>query len=87
MEPRPPSLGVRGPSLWTTRVVPLALLLFTTVLEVLEDLNKASKRNKRQLGWRGRSKLSLFMDNVIYIKIRWKLINEFGEVAGYNFSI
>ena len=49
--------------------------------------NKASKRNKRQLDCRGRSKLSLFTDNMIDIKIRWKLINEFGEVAGYNFSI
>ena len=43
-------------------------------------------RNKRQPDWRGRSKLSLFTDNMIQIKIQWNLTNEFGKVAGYNFS-
>ena len=56
--------------------------------------NQSRKRNKRNLDWKIRSKLSLFADDVILyienpkdsIRKLLELINEYNKVAGYKIN-
>ena len=70
--------------------VPISPLLFNIVLEVLATAIREEKRNKRNLDWKRRVKLSLFADNLILyienpkdiIRKLLELISEFSKVAG-----
>lgn len=62
-------------------------------IEGISQYNKARKRNKRHPDWKGRSKLSLFIDNIIvYVENcmesakKATRISEFNEVAGYKMN-
>ena len=78
----PLTLGIR-------EVCSLSPLLFNIVLEVL-DSNQTRRRNKRHPNWKGRSKMSLFADDMIlyienpkdFTKKLLQLISEFSKVAG-----
>ena len=78
----------------TRQGYPLSPLLFNIVLEVLATAIREEKRNKRNLDWKRRVKLSLFADNLILyienpkdsIRKLLELISEFSKVAGYKIN-
>ena len=78
----------------TKQGYPLSPLLFNIVLDVLATAIREEKRNKRNLDWKRRVKLSLFADNLILyienpkdsIRKLLELISEFSKVAGYKIN-